>query len=115
MTKYDGYREREDFKTMNNKELLNRVHVENKNQDKQIETLIGVSKEGGILARDIGTNLERQNIKLDKLGDDMEVVETKMSKTRAKFEKFIENNSYCCLYVIMVILIVALALIIILV
>lgn len=113
--KYNNYHSKEEFGLNTNKELLNKAKEKNKNQDDQILGLVGVAREGNVLAKDIGSNLEKQNVKLENLSNDMDEAETNMSKTRKKFEDFIDKSSYCCLWILIIVFIVTLALIIILI
>lgn len=113
MTKYQDYHEKEEFTGMNNKQLLDRNNQQIKNQDKKIEELTGVAKMGDKTAKALGENLQNQNVKLDKLGSDIDKAEVQMEKTRSKFEDFIENGSFCCLYIIIIVLLAVLTLVII--
>lgn len=113
MTKYQNYHEKEDFVGMNNKQLLDRNNNQIKEQDKKLEQLTGVAKMGEKTALALGENLQNQNKKLDKLGVDIEEAEIQMEKTRSKFEDFIENGSFCCLYIIIILLLAGLTLVII--
>ena len=114
MEKYQGYYDREEFKNMTNRELLQLQKKKITQQDEQIDELIGVVKKGNITAKELGTEIEKQNVKLEKLDEEIQSTESKMVKTRKKFENFIEKSSFCCLYVVIIVEIVVLALVLLL-
>lgn len=107
MTKYEGYSEREDIQNLGTSQLMDRHRNELKNQDAQIGELIGVTKQGNKLAANLQDELEVQNVKLEKLDTEIEKTENKMSKTRAKFDEFVEKSNFCCLYILILLEIVA--------
>lgn len=112
MTKYEGYNERLEFEGKNTDQLLDNHKNKLKTQDEQLGELVGVAKQGNKLATNIGDNLEKQNVKLDVLDKDIEKTEQKMVRTRSKFDEFIEKSNFCCLYIVIILEIVALFMVI---
>jgi len=112
MEKYEGYQNREEFQDKTSRQLFDTHKEKLKNQNDQIGELVGVAKQGNKLATNLGDELKKQNVKLDKLDNEIEKTETKMSKTRKKFDEFIEKGSFCCLYIVILMEIIALFLVI---
>ena len=115
MEKYKNYSEKEEFGHMTNRQLLDLQQDKIKKQDDQVDELIGVVKKGNILAKDMNTEVKKQNVKLEHLDDDIGKTEEKMVRTRNKFDNYIEKSSFCCLYMVILGEIIALALVLILV
>lgn len=70
------------------------------NQDKQIGELVLVTKQANKQVLNLNDKLLDQNVKLKVIEKDMERVEEKMMTTREKFDNFIENSNFCCLYIV---------------
>lgn len=114
MDKYKGYSDREEFKHMTNRQLLDLQQNKIKQQDSQVEELIGVVSKGNKTAKEFNTEVKNQNVKLEKLDDDIGRTEERMFRTRNKFDNYIEKSSFCCLYTVIICEVVALSLVLIL-
>ena len=64
---------------------------------KEIEEITGEVKKGKEMGKVIKTNLETQNKLLDDVETGMDNLDSKMSKTRKKFDNYVANSSSCCL------------------
>ena len=107
-TKYEGYNQREDIQGKDTYQLMDIQRDKLGNQDKQIGDLIGVAKQGNNMAVKLSDTMKDQNEKLLVVHSDMERTEEKMSQTRKKFDEFIEKSNFCCLYIVILLEIVAL-------
>lgn len=112
MSKYEGYNERTEFEDKSSGQLLDIHKNKLKGQDDQLGELVGVTRQGNKLATNLGDNLEKQNIKLAVLDKEIDITDKKMSKTRKKFDEFIEKSNFCCLYIVILLEIIALFLVI---
>lgn len=112
MSKYENYGDREDIKDKDFRQLMDTHQNKLKNQDEQIGQLVGVTKQGNKMAVQIGDDLKDQNVKLEKLEEDIELTGNKMTTTKEKFEHFIENGSFWCLYIIIIVEIISLFMVI---
>ena len=65
--------------------------------DQEIEEITGEVKKGKEMGKVIKTNLETQNKLLDDVETGMDNLDSKMSKTRKKFDNYVANSSSCCL------------------
>ena len=68
-----------------------------KDQDQEIEEITGEVKKGKEMGKVIKTNLETQNKLLDDVETGMDHLDSKMSRTRKKFDNYVANSSSCCL------------------
>lgn len=112
MSRYNGYHDRGEFVSKSNQQLLERNNNQIMKQDEKLTELVDVTKKSKRTARALGQNLESQNIKLENLGMEIEIAEKQMIGTIAKFENFIGNSSFCCLYAIILILLICLTFVI---
>lgn len=115
MSKYEGYNEKEEFQNKTTGQVMDQFKGKLKYQDQELGELANVAKQGNKLAVNLGDKMEDQNVKLGKLDQEIEVTENKMARARTKFDEFIEKSNFCCLYIFILIEIVALFLIILLV
>ena len=95
--KYDNYQLDDQAKNMSNSELLEYQQRKIKDQDQEIEEITGEVKKGKEMGKVIKTNLETQNKLLDDVETGMDNLDSKMSKTRKKFDNYVANSSSCCL------------------
>lgn len=98
-SKYDNYQLDEQRRNMNNQELLQDQQRRLKDQDKDLEEIGAMVTKGKVMAKDIKSNLEDQNKLLDDVERGMDNLDSKMSTTKRKFDKYINNSSTCCLSV----------------
>lgn len=99
---------------MSTRQLLDKNTNQIRENDKEIEKLVNVAKQGNKTAIYVGDTLQNQNIKLNTLSKDIEHTENKMKRIKNKFDVFLEKSSFCCLYIIITILTVCMILIILL-
>ena len=99
--KYDDYQEDENMKNMGTEELLKYQEEKIKNQDEQVEEIIGEVKKGKKIARQIGEDLKDQNEKLDVLEKDTTKLDTMMKRAQDRMEKLLDKSSNCCLFLVM--------------
>lgn len=99
-SKYDNYQLDERAQQMNNEELLQDQGRKIKEQDKELEGINNMVKEGRVIAKEIKSELEDQNKLLDNAEKDMDNLDSKMLTTRKKFDRYITNSSTCCLSVV---------------
>ena len=59
-------------------------------------------------SKDVVQSLCTRNVKLEYLEQDIEKTEGKMGKARAKMDEFVEKSNFCCLYIVILLEIVAL-------
>ncbi len=83
-------------------EIKSLYQSKTKQQDKDIELLSFIASSGQKELRNISTELERQNSKLENLGLEIDKTENMMMRIRNKFERFSQNHSICKLYVIVI-------------
>ena len=100
--KYDNYQLDDQAKNMSNSELLEYQQRKIKDQDQEIEEITGEVKKGKEMGKVIKTNLETQNKLLDDVETGMDNLDSKMSKTRKKFDNYVANSSSCCLNIFIV-------------
>lgn len=106
--KYDNYQIDEQAQNMNNRELLEYQEKKIAKQDEKIDEIIGLTKQGKVVAKEIKNNLENQNKLLDNVEDDMDNLDSKMARTKKKFEKYVAKSSTCCLTIIIILEVAAL-------
>jgi hypothetical protein len=97
----DNYKDNE-FKNQYERMLYQKRQLEQ--QDELIESMIGLNKENKELGKEMGNNLKKQVVKLEEVNSDMDKVSARMNKTTNRFERYIENTSYCRLYLTIIIL-----------
>ena len=96
---------------MSNSELLEYQQRKIKDQDQEIEEITGEVKKGKEMGKVIKTNLETQNKLLDDVETGMDHLDSKMSRTRKKFDNYVANSSSCCLTFVIILEIAAMAVI----
>ena len=106
--KYENYQIDEQAQNMNNRELLEYQEKKIAKQDEKIDEIIGITKQGKVVAKEIKTNLEDQNKLLDNVEDGMDNLDSKMARTRKKFENYVAKSSTCCLTVVIILEVAAL-------
>jgi hypothetical protein len=96
-----NYKDNE-FKNQYERMLYQKKQLEE--QDEMIESMIGLNKENKEIGKEMGNNLKKQVVKLEQVNSDMDKVSNKMNKATNRFEKYIENTSYCRLYLMIIFL-----------
>ena len=100
--KYENYQLDEQAKNMINTELLEYQQRKIKDQDQEIEEITGEVKKGKEMGKVIKTNLESQNKLLDDVESGMDNLDSKMSRTKKKFDNYVANSSSCCLTIVII-------------
>ena len=100
--KYENYQLDEQAKNMTNTELLEYQQRKIKDQDQEIEEITGEVKKGKEMGKVIKTNLESQNKLLDDVESGMDNLDSKMSRTKKKFDNYVANSSSCCLTIVII-------------
>lgn len=100
--KYENYQLDEQAKNMTNTELLEYQQKKIKDQDQEIEEITGEVKKGKEMGKVIKTNLESQNKLLDDVESGMDNLDSKMSRTKKKFDNYVANSSSCCLTIVII-------------
>ena len=100
--KYENYQLDEQAKNMTNTELLEYQQRKIKDQDQEIEEITGEFKKGKEMGKVIKTNLESQNKLLDDVESGMDNLDSKMSRTKKKFDNYVVNSSSCCLTIVII-------------
>lgn len=94
---------------MTNADLLEYQQKKIKDKDQEIEEITGEVKKGKEMGKVIKTNLETQNKLLDDVETRMDHLDSKMSRTRKKFDNYVANSSSCCLTFVIILEIAAMA------
>ena len=92
-----------------NTELLEYQQRKIKDQDQEIEEITGEVKKGKEMGKVIKTNLENQNKLLDDVETGMDNLDSKMTRTKKKFNNYVTNSSSCCLTIVIILEIGAMA------
>ena len=74
-----------------------------KDQDEQLDEVIGVVKATKYEAQDFGTEIKSQNVRIQKLGDDIDQTEENMKDTNKKMTTLIKTVNHCWLWIIIAI------------
>ena len=82
-----------------------------KDQDEQLDEVIGVVKATKYEAQDFGTEIKSQNVRIQKLGDDIDQTEENMNDTNNKMTNLIKQVNHCWLWIIIAIEIAILVLV----
>lgn len=69
-------------------------------QDELIDNMIGLDKENRKITKEMDTHMTNQMTKMDKVEKDMDKVGGHMNTTNTRFEKYLDNTSYCKLYLL---------------
>ena len=94
------------MRDMNNNQLFDMQQKKLKSQDTDIDEIIGYTKEGKEINKELKTELLKQNRQLDDIDDDVilfflffqiDKVDKNLGKTKAKFMNFIKSTSNCAL------------------
>ena len=113
------------MKGMNNNQLFAEQQKKLKSQDKDIDEIIGYTKEGKEINKELKTELLKQNRQLDDIDTDVilfsyffhllfliifqiDKVDKNLGKTKAKFVNFIKSTSNCSLMTMIVLEIIIL-------
>ena len=88
---------------LSNKEVLLEQKRMLKDQDGQIEEVIGVVKATKYEAQDFGKEITKQNVQLEKLNQEMETAEDNMLDTDSKMQNFLAKSNHCWLWVVIVV------------
>ena len=69
-------------------------------QDELIDNMIGLDKENRKITKEMDTHMTNQMTQMDKVEKDMDKVGGHMNTTNTRFEKYLDNTSYCKLYLL---------------
>ena len=69
-------------------------------QDELIDNMIGLDKENRKIKKEMDTHMTNQMTQMDKVEKDMDKVGGHMNTTNTRFEKYLDNTSYCKLYLL---------------
>lgn len=67
-------------------------------QDELIDNMIGLDKENRKITKEMDTHMTNQMTQMDKVEKNMDKVSGHMNTTNTRFEKYLDNTSYCKLY-----------------
>jgi hypothetical protein len=105
--KHDEYLQKyendENMKNKNNAELLQYQQDKLKSQDNQIDDIIADVAKGKQMGKAIHGKLQDQNVLLEQIDENMDKLDSKMERTKKKFETYLKKSSNCCLITIMII------------
>lgn len=97
------YETDENMKNKSNEELLQYQQEKLKGQDKQIDDIISDVTKGKQMSKEIHGKLKDQNELLETIDENMDKLDSKMSRTKKKFETYLKKSSNCVLIVIMIV------------
>ena len=83
-------------------------------QDEQLDAILNNVRMAKVHNQDIGDEIDRQNPMLNNLHDGMKKVDRRMKKADNRLEALLKQQSYCCLYIIILAEIVIMVLLLIL-
>ena len=69
-------------------------------QDELIDNMIGLDKENRKISKEMDNHMTNQMTQMDKVSRDMDKVGGHMNTTNTRFEKYLDNTSYCKLYLL---------------
>ena len=69
-------------------------------QDELIDNMIGLDKENRKITKEMDTHMTNQMTQMDKVEKDMDKVGGHMNTINTRFEKYLDNTSYCKLYLL---------------
>ena len=69
-------------------------------QDELIDNMIGLDKENRKITKEMDSHMTNQMTQMDKVAKDMDKVGGHMDTTNTRFEKYLDNTSYCKLYLL---------------
>ena len=69
-------------------------------QDEMIENMLGIDKENRKITKEMDSHLANQMVQIENVSKDMDKVGSHMNKTNTRFEKYLDNTSYCKLYLL---------------
>ena len=69
-------------------------------QDELIDNMIGIDKENRKITKEMDSHMTNQMTQMDKVAKDMDKVGGHMDTTNTRFEKYLDNTSYCKLYLL---------------
>ena len=105
--KHDEYLQKyendENMKNKNNAELLQYQQDKLKSQDNQIDDIIADVAKGKQMGKAIHGKLQDQNVLLEQIDENMDKLDSKMERTKKKFETYLKKSSNCCLITILII------------
>ena len=105
--KHDEYLQKyendENMRNKNNDELLQYQQDKLKHQDNQIDEIIADVAKGKQMGKAIHGKLQDQNVLLEQIDENMDKLDSKMERTKKKFETYLKRSSNCCLISIMLI------------
>ena len=74
-----------------------------RNQDDQLDEVIGVVKATKYEAQDFGTEIKGQNVRIEKLGNDIDKTEANMVDADNKMKNLLASSNHCYLWIVIVI------------
>lgn len=72
-------------------------------QDGQLDEVIGITKAIKYEAQDFNTEIKGQNARIEKLGNDIDEAEENMVDANSKMENLLAKSNHCYLWVIIAI------------
>ena len=85
---------------LDNRQVLQHQKQMLKDQDQDLEGVIGVVKATKYEAQDFGSEIKSQNVRIQKLGDDMDRTEANMIDADSKMQNLLANTNHCYLWCI---------------
>ncbi|MCQ2817257.1 MAG: SNARE domain-containing protein [archaeon] len=98
-----AFKESEEVRNMSRSEYLMYQQKKLAEQDELIDRMYEVNKENKALGKEMNEQISNQINQLDTIQTQMDKVGNKMNKTNNRFKEFIDTQSNCKLYVIIII------------
>ena len=88
---------------MDNRQVLQLQKNMLKDQDEQLDGVIGVVKATKYEAQDFGSEIRSQNARIEKLGNDIDRTEANMIDVDGKMQHLLASSNHCYLWIIIII------------
>ena len=95
----EDYRNKEEYQNKSTEQLQQIQKEKLGEQDEIIDNIIVDTKKGTQLAKNIHHEIGEQNKVIGQIGQDMEMVDSRMNKLTKRFNEYTKKSSTCCLCV----------------
>ena len=99
----DNYQPTEEMKYMSNEELMQYQKEKINQQDARLDDIALDVKKGRVLAKETGNVLKEQNKQLDQLQEDIDRLDSRFQRGIKRFEKYVAQQSGCCIIIVLII------------
>ena len=85
---------------LDNRQILQLQKQQLRNQDEELDSVIGIVKATKYEAQDFGSEIRVQNVKIQRLADDIDRTEENMIDADSKMKTLLATSNHCYLWLV---------------